>query len=247
MNNRRLYYYPAVLYFVMLVLLWLSSWIMGVVSLISGSDTAVKNLISEEGVRYVLRSSVETAEAAPWGVIMQSVVILGLLRGSGISQFFTTLLNCKRPSLLQWRSALVSLAALLVMVALLFALTVAPWNILSGVGYDSSSSPLYMGALSITLIVSLVVCGVYGFIYGNYRSVYDALNGICETMALFIPAFLAMLLASAIVSGIRYIGLPDLHAVDDIALALCLLPFLYIYLLDLFAKLQTDKGSVSKW
>jgi hypothetical protein len=72
MNNRRLLYYPVVLYALLLFFVWVASWIMGIAELLIAPSLNVENLLSAEGMRWALRTAAASVDAARMGCYVHS-------------------------------------------------------------------------------------------------------------------------------------------------------------------------------
>ena len=53
MNEKRSYYYPAMAYTLLLVIIWLFSWITGMLVMVTGAECAIEPLMSS---RYIQES-----------------------------------------------------------------------------------------------------------------------------------------------------------------------------------------------
>lgn len=232
MNNRRLLYYPAVIYVAILLCVWLLSWVMGAVTLLRGSGAEVAPLVSAEGVRWAVRSASATIDNAPWAAIMLFVTSAGLLWGSGMARSARAFLHEGSLSFVERRAWVSALVALLLYVLLLFLCTLSPWNLLLGVTGNILTSPLMQGRVILAFAGLLFVTSVYGFMYGNYRSVVDVACSVGEAFSLFAPAFVAVLPATGIIPCAWYVGVLDLFGVTPQGAAVAadvvyFLPFLY--------------------
>ncbi|MBQ8269691.1 MAG: AbgT family transporter [Bacteroidaceae bacterium] len=232
MSNRRLLYYPAVAYTVLLAGIWLLSWVMAVVNLLHEGGAEVVPLVSAEGLRWAVRSATASIENIPWGAIMLFVTSMGLLAGSGMVRSARALMRRESLSFIERRAWLSAAVALLLYLFLLFVGTVYPWNIFMGVTGSFIASPIVQGGAIIAFVGLLFVTAVYGFVYGNYRSMVDVARSVGDAFSLFAPALVALLPASGIVPCTEYTGLfltldiaPQCVAVA--ADIIYLLPFLY--------------------
>ena len=232
MNNNRRLYYPAVLYAASLLLLWLLSWVMGVAGLLMGNEALSRSLVSAEGVRWVVRSASASLDAAPWATIMLIVLSVGLLSGSGMVKSAAGMLRRGAMSINEKRAWLFALPAAVTCLLLLFAVTVSPWNMLLGVTGNFYTSPLLQGWVFVAFLLVLFVTSVYGYIYGNYRSLPDIARSMGAACSFYAPALLAVVPATGIVPCIEYMEL--LPQGDNLAVfadVLYLLPFVYVTLL----------------
>lgn len=239
MNNRRAYYYPLPLYLMLLLLVWLGAFFADVVKLLSGGMLQSSSLASAEGVRWALRAALPSIDALPWGGVMMIVAIFGLLRGSGLTRVLLRMLTLRRLTVSELRALLFSLAVAVCYVAMLYMLSVAPWNILSGVTDEVALSPLVQGWVLLLLVGVLLISLIYGFIYGSYRSIMDVVVSTGDTFALYLPAMMALLPAAGIVPCLQYAGVRSICGLpwDAVSAILYLLPFIYVSVLDMNKKL----------
>ena len=238
MNNRRANYYPLLAYLLLLLMVWIGAFFADVMQLLFGAELPTSSLISAEGVRWALRTALPSIGAVPWGMVMLLVATYGLLRGSGLVKVLVRLLCLRRLTLSEWRALLFSLVATVCYVALLYMSAVAPWNILSGVTHEPALSPLLQGWVLLLFIGTLFVSLIYGFIYGNFRSIMDVVVSTADTFVLFIPAIMALLPASGIVPCLQYAGVQQASDMlwSIIETVLYMLPFLYVLFMEIRCK-----------
>ena len=240
MSDRRSAYYPALAYSLLLLLVWGGSWLIAVVQLFMGDLFDVNSLVRGEGVRWALFSVVPSVEAAPWGTAFFLLFIAGLLEGSGLLRLLGNIFKW-RVSGNELRSLLFALSALVLYVVVLFLFTVSPWDALRGVTGDFSNSPLYHGRLLLLFIGVLMTALVYGFMYGNYRTVVDVIGSAAGFVRLFVPALLALLPASGLMPCLHYTGLDIMLGIDNentmaVETVIYCLPFVYMAVMCLVRK-----------
>ena len=235
MNERRRYY-PVLAYTALLALVWVVSLGNDILQLFLDNTVGNTSLMSAGGVRWAVRNALPSIGAAPWGTIAVLLAVVGLLRGSGItgmlSHFFTTFRLTKS----EWRSFLFSLLALIPYSVRVYMATVSPWNLLRSVTGDIAISPICQGWLVLLFFGVLFVSLVYGFIYGCYRSMLDAVVLAGETFSASVPALMAVVPASGIVPCLRYVGVFDYLGISADGMRLLewgiyLLPFIYLVIL----------------
>lgn len=240
MNDRRSAYYPALAYSLLLLLVWGGSWLIAVVQLFMGDLFDVNSLVSGEGVRWALFSVVPSVEAAPWGTAFFLLFIAGLLEGSGLLRLLGNIFKW-RVSGNELRSLLFALSALVLYVVVLFLFTVSPWDALRGVTGDIGNSPLSHGWLLLLFLGVLMTSLVYGFMYGNYRTVVDVIGSAAGFVRLFVPALLALLPASGLMPCLHYTGLDIMLGIDNentmaVETVIYCLPFVYMAVMCLVRK-----------
>lgn len=232
MNDRKRYY-PVVVYTVLLLLVWVVSLANDLLQLFHGNTVWDNSLISAGGVRWAVRNALPSIAAAPWGVVVVSLAIAGLLRSSGITAMLLHLFTRFSLSKSELRALLFSLLALLPYSIMLYMATVSPWNMLQSVTGDISISPVGQGWLFLLFVGVLFVSLIYGFIYGCYRSLLDAVVLTGDTFAFAIPAVISIIPASGIVPCLQYIGAFDYLGFVQETQTICewvlyALPFVYL-------------------
>ncbi|MBQ4063978.1 MAG: AbgT family transporter [Bacteroidaceae bacterium] len=233
--NYRPFYYPAVAYMGMLLLVWLLSWVVELFELAFGKNVAIHSLVSAEGLRWAVRTAKHAIDAVPWSVIMLFLFSVGLLTGSGMFKSICKIIKRRPLAYNEQRAWLFALIAAAVYMFLLFICTLSPWNILLGVSGNVYASPLVQGYIIICFFALFFVTSTFGFIYGNYRSFIDIARSLGAVIATYAPALVALLPAAGIVPCMDYAGLlallrispADAAVVSDV---IYMFPFLYMML-----------------
>lgn len=241
MNDRRSIYYPVILYTFILVAVWLCSWLVSVLQLLSGGEMTVTSLVSGEGVRWALLTVQDTLNAAPWGCVLFMLLVAGLSCGSGFIQSLSRMFVFKGISANE-RHALLSAAVTVFLYSVVIMLfTVYPWHILLGVTGVMTDSPLVSGWILVLFVGVMLASLVYGFIYGNYRTMTDVAGSAADFAGRFMPALLAMIPATGILPCLHFTALETYLGIDGenrdfIAGVLYLLPYLYVAVIAFLGK-----------
>lgn len=238
MNNRRSAYYPVLFYTGLLLLVWLVSLFAGIFGLFTDYTAGDNSLFTTPGVRWALRNAVPSIDNAPWGNIVMFVVIVGLLRGSGILRMLSHLLTPRKLTKNEKRSFIFALAALSVYLIVVYIATLSSWEVFAGVTGEISSSPVVQGWVMLVFAGILFVSMIYGFIYGNYRSIIDVASSVGDTFVIAVPALIAVVPASGLISCLQYTGLVGIHDGGFIYYAIYVIPFVYVAVLDVYVNRQ---------
>lgn len=236
MSKKRLFYYPAVAYTALLVCVWLLSWGVGVASLLRNGGDALPTLAGAEGVRWAVRSALPSVDSLPWGAIVVFVISVGLFVGSGMVRSARAVARGQAGSFVEKRAWISAAITLFLYLLLLFACTVYPWNLLLGVTGDYTTAPVWQGRVILCFTGVFFVTAVYGFIYGNYRSLLDIACSVGNAFAFFAPAFVALLPAAGVIYSAGYAGFFDMFGITTPATAafayiLYFFPFFYVLFL----------------
>lgn len=236
MNDKRAYYYPALAYAAMLLLLWVLSWFVGIFELLYSPGFDLEPLVSSRGVRWAVRNSLQSLNDVPWGTIILVTGIVGFLRGSGFKKVLSALVHSRGITKNQRRASVYAMIALACLLFLLLMAVMSPWNLLLGVGGGFAGSPLMQGWLLILFLCIFFVAVTYGVVYGNFRSAMDVICSLGDTFVLAVPGIIAVVPAAGIIACLEYTGIfaafdmlpEDIAVFADIVYAI---PFLYIILL----------------
>ena len=239
MNNRRSAYYPVLFYLGLLALVWLVSLMTSIFELFGNEYLVNDNsLVTATGLRWALRNAVPSIDAAPWGTATMLLVSAGLLRGSGILRMLWHLFVDRSLTKNEKRSLVFALMALVIYISVLYVAAVSSWEVFTGVTGELSYSPCVQGWLMLAFVGVLFVSMIYGFIYGNYRSITDIASTVGSTFVLAMPALMAMIPASGLVACLQYTGLMDYGSTIFVDEMIYLLPYIYIVLMNVLTKKQ---------
>ena len=238
MNKKRAYYYPIPLYLLLLLLVWVGSFFVDVAQTLSDNAHTSSSLISAEGIRWAVRNALPTINSIPWGIVMLSVAIYGMLCGSGITKVLCRMVRFRRLSGAEVRAFSFAFATLVCYIILLYMSSTSPWELLSGVTDEPALSPIVQGAVILIFIGALLISLIYGFIYGNFRSIMDLITSIADSIKHFVPALMALIPASGIVPCLQYVGVQPICGISwsVFQTVLYLLPFIYVAVLQLYDK-----------
>ena len=238
MNKKRAYYYPIPIYLLLLLLVWVGSFFVDVAHMLFDNAHTSSSLISAEGMRWAVRNALPTINALPWGIVMLTVAVYGLLHGSGITRILCRMVRLRRLSGAEWRAFSFAAVTLVCYMVLLYVSSTSPWSLLRGVTDEPALSPIVQGAVILVFIGSLLTSLIYGFIYGNYRSIMDLITSIADSFKLFVPAMMALVPASGIVPCLQYVGVHPVCGIpwNALEMVLYLLPFIYVTVLQLYDK-----------
>lgn len=235
MNNKRRDYYPVIGYLLLLVVVWLFSWLSDIVSTFMGTDFGFASLVSSEGIRWAMRNALSSLENVAWGSIMLFIVAWGLMQGSGITRLLSRLFKREKLTKMEIRSLLFSTSALLLYSLLLYVVTFSEWNLLLGVTGTVEGSAFISGLPLLLFFAVLIATLVYGFMYGNYRSPIDVVSSAGNTFTTSVPALMALIPAAGILASIEYVGLFTFWGLTEgevkiISAVLYLIPFMHVFL-----------------
>lgn len=204
------------IYLLLLVTAVIASWLVGLYGVASGG-----NLLSDEGVRWWMRSVLPSFAASPVGEIFVVLFTLGIVR-----QSFR-----KRPT-----SRKAVAVALLVFVALLGLLLCGLFSgtLLSVTG-RWANSPLQGGWLIVLALLTGIPSLCCGLTNGTFANGEQVLRALSSEVVRCAPSFVTLFVASQLVAVLAYSGLPAVCGIGDtafrcIAAVLYWLPFIFEYI-----------------
>lgn len=224
------------LYLLLLLVVVLFSWVGSVYALLLPDGSVLPNLLSEEGVRWCVRHSIDNISAAPFVEVLLVLIVIGALRSSGL---WSALFH--RSSLIERRHRHALYVAFVVWLG---CLCLVLWGVLPGGNLLSvtghvAGGPFASGWLYLFTLVTSVPCIVYGRMSGLWRNSKEVFVGLSSVIASCASYFVTLVVASQLVAAMQYIRLPELlgisYAVQRILAVL-------IYIIPLIVLLVTDKS-----
>lgn len=238
MNRIRSHSLPVVLYILLLMAVWLCSWVSGIVSLFVGEDVDFA-LASTDGVRWFLRTSADSISSLPWGVIVLLLISTGLFSSCGLPQLLLRMAYGHR-SVRSRRALWAAFIAFVVVVLPLLSGTFYPLSLASGIDGSFVTSPMASGALFVLFVVALFVSVAFGVVYGTFRSVADVADAACCHIRLHASSLVALVPAALLLASLDYMELSFMQSpivVSVVKYALLLFPFAY----SLFFRPKSEK------
>lgn len=238
MNRERSYSLPVVLYTLLLLVVWCCSWVAGIVSLFVGNDADFA-LVSTDGVRWFLRTSVDSIASLPWGAVVLLLASSGLLGCCGLPQLLMRI-HGGYATVRARRALWAAFIALLVVVVPLLLGTFRPLNLAGCIDGSFVGSPMAAGALFLLFVAALFVSVAFGVVYGTFRSVEDVVDAACCRIRFHASSLLALVPAALLLASFRYMRISFMEhpfLSDCVEYALLLFPFLY----SLFFRPKSEK------
>ena len=224
----------ATLYLSLLFLLVLFSWIGNVYGLSLPDGDIVPNLLSPESLRWFVRHGIDHISDAPIVEVLLVLVLLGTVRGVGLTRYVAHLLCERQLPILSRRQLHASRIAFVVFgVGLLLVLSgvVLPGGNLLSVTGHLAGGPLSSGWLLVVLLVVCIPCLVYGRIVGLWHTERDMIGVLTSDIARCSGYIIPLIVASLLMAALHYTRLFEFMQHGDRILRFC--SFL-LYVLPLF-------------
>ena len=221
-------------YLLLIAVVVLFSWVGSIYALLLPDGSVLPNLLSEEGVRWFVRHSIDNVSAAPFVEVMFVLIAIGSLRSSGLlsALFCRSFLTERRH-----RHALYITLAVWVG-GLCFVL----WGILPGGNLLSvtghvAGGPFASGWLFLLALVTSVPCIVYGRMSGQWRNSREVFVGLSSEIASCANYFVTLVVASQLLAAMKYVRLPELLGISYtiqriVALLVYVIPLIVLYVTD---------------
>lgn len=211
MRNRNLIH-PATVFFLLWWLVALLSWVGSVYSWYG-----VRNIISTEALRWLLRNTEENLMSSPaLYIVIIFFMSIGLFLHSGLADVLWRLLKRERKLSGKVRRSLVAVAVVAAIYFIVYALLAwGPWNIVRGVTGRYVDSPLHDGSFCILSIGIGIISLVYGYSSDRYRNDEDVVRGMSYMFSRFSSYIVSLFFVIQFMCAFEYSGLPLCLGVTD--------------------------------
>ena len=224
------------LYLLLTAILVLFSWIGSAYALPLQDGSIIPNLLSEEGIRWLVRHSVDNITTAPLAEVLLILIAVGALHGSGL---LNAIIHHERNTNRRDGHALrIALAIMMICVGLVLVGIAPGGNLLSVTGHIAGGPFASGWIFLLTLIVSIPSI-VYGWMSGrwhNGREMYARLSSKISSCASY---FITLVVASQLLAVAQYIHLFELlkvsHTLQKVIITL-------VYAIPLIILFVTNKS-----
>lgn len=208
------------LYLLLIAALVLFSWVGSAYALPLPDGGILPNVLSGEGVRWLVRHSIDNISAAPFVEVLLVLIAVGALRSSGM---LDAMIHRERYTARRDRYALRTALVVLVIGVCVVLVSIAPGGNLLGVTGHIAGGPFSTGWLFLlTLVVSLPSI-VYGWMSGHCRGERELFAGLASEVVSYAGYFVTLVVASQLVAIMQYVRLFDLcgasYAVQRVVIA----------------------------
>lgn len=229
------------IYLVLIVILVLFSWVGSVYGLLLPDGTLLPNLLSEEGVRWFVRHSMDNVSAAPFVEVLLVLLAVGSLRSSGLWHALwhrTGLVQRQRHALL------VALGVMVVCIGIVLAGIVPGGNLLSVTGHIAGG-PFAAGWPFLLTLVIVFPCIVYGKMCGQWHTSKELYAGLASSVVSHAGYFITLVVVSQLVAAMRYVRLFQLLGLSSVMQTFCIGLIYAIPLIFLFVTNKTPHDTSS--
>ncbi len=198
---RRILDFLPFLLILLIALLTIFSWIGSVY----GMD--VQNLMSADGVRWLVSNVLPNFNQAPIAIILLTLMTLSTLTES---ELLTTLFRRSKPLTLKQRRALLYATVVFFLgIALILALTLLPSSILLSAFGHFEHSALQKGLFSLLLALVLLASVTYGYTAGRFFSWTDLVRAAAYIPSRVASYWLTLFVVSQFVACLDHVFTPS--------------------------------------
>ena len=195
------------LYLLLIAVLVLFSWVGNIYTLTLPDGSMLPNLLSEEGVRWLVRHSLDNIASAPFAEVLLVLIMVGALRGSRLLDVLTRRVRLiTRRDRYAFRTAL---AVFLVGVCSVGIGLLPGGNLLGVTGYVAGG-PFSNGWLFLLALLVCLPSMIYGWMSGRCRGEREIFVGMASEVASYADCLVTLVVASQLVAIMRYVCLFDL-------------------------------------
>lgn len=220
MNNRRHNIpHPALLYFILLLLVILASWIGTVYQLrVMGQNShlSLRSLLDTMGIRWMIRHFPMSIAQAPVGNALLLFSGLGLLNGSGLSNAIGRSVHRSGLSYKERMGLRLSYVVITICLILFFMGLFSGQRILLGITGSLLTGPVPDGAIFLLFTPVALASAVFGYTSDRFRNGDDFIDAMVSLIPRYASFFIALLIASQILTVFEYSGLNDLLNLSSI-------------------------------
>ena len=174
-------------------------------------EAPVRNMLSPEGIRWMLQNLLPNAEASPWLTLFILVIGLGVLYESGLVQIFFQAVHQRRVTAVRLsrkrRQAMVLACVFEVFYVVLLGIgTFSRHEILLGITGTLERSPFLAGWPLLVAIGLMLPGGVYGLASGKFRGLVDLLRSFSSLFAPMAGFFVYLFCVAQLLAMFVYAG-----------------------------------------
>lgn len=205
---------------VLIVLLWLVSWLMGIY--IDG----VESVLTSNGIRWLVGNLMENFKSMPLAEIICGLMGVSVLRESGIVKLFDGHISLKQKRAIQITAVFIAVFALLFSLLLLL-----PDAILLSAFGGLDNSPLMKGLYGIVMLFVLLIGNIYGYTSGRFVNLHDFVQAHVSIFHTVSSYFIILFLGCQFVSCLDFSNIFVIVGNEDLIISISQIVLYYIPLI----------------
>lgn len=223
------------IYLVLIGVVVLFSWVGNIYGLMLPDGTLLPSMLSNEGVRWIVRHSIDNISAAPLVEVLLVLTLVGALRSSGLWYAWCHMAQLEQ----RRRHALIVASVVMMMLLGIVLLGIRPGGNLLSVTGRLAGGPFASGWLFLLMLIGVMSSVVYGKMCEVWHTVSDLYKGLSSAIASSASYFVTLVVASQLVAVIHYVRLFDLIGLPATMQSLCIGLLYAVPLISLFIKNAT--------
>lgn len=220
------------IYLVLIGLVMLFSWVGNIYGLMLPDGTLLPSILSNEGVRWMVRHSIANIAAAPLAEVLLVLLLVGALRSSGLWHAWCHMKHLEQ----RRRHALIVASVVMMMTLGIVFLGIRPGGNLLSVTGHLYGGPFASGWLFLLTLVVVIPAIVYGKMCEVWHTSDELYEGLSSDIFSAASYFVTLVVASQLVATIRYVQLFPLIGLSPTMQSLCIGLIYAIPLILLFVK-----------
>ena len=229
-------------YLVLIGLVALFSWVGNIYGLLLPDGTLLPSILSNEGVRWMVRHSIANITAAPLAEVLLVLLLVGALRSSGLWHAWCHMRHLEQ----RRRHALVVASVVMVTLLGVVLLGIRPGGNLLSVTGHLAGGPFASGWLFLLTLVVVIPAIVYGKMCEVWHSAGELYEGLSSEIVSAASYFVTLVVASQLVATMHYVQLFPLIGLSPTMQSLCIGLIYAVPLILLFVKNATHDTSATQ-
>ena len=203
----------TITYLLLIVFLVLFSWAGNIYGVTLSDGTLLPNLLSQEGIRWLVRHSIDNISAAPLAEVLLALILIGALRSSGL---WSSLVHRESRSIQRTRHALHMALILFAACILAVLIGITPGGNLLSVTGHIAGGPFASGWLFLLTLTGIAPCILFGYMSDQWHTREELFIGITSEITSCTCYLVTLIVASQLIAMVRYIHLFELLKASSI-------------------------------
>lgn len=194
----------TIIYLLSIAVLTIFSWLGNAYGLLLPDGSIIPNILSQEGIRWMIRHSIDNITCAPLAEALLALIAIGALRSSGL---WSSLTHREARALYHSRHALHIALFLFFALITLVIISICPGGNLLSVTGHIARGPFASGWIFLTALAISIPSIVFGLMSRKWKSRGELFAGVSSEITSCADYFVVLVVASQLTAAARYIHL----------------------------------------
>ena len=204
----------TIIYLLSIGLLTIFSWLGNAYGLLLTDGSIIPNMLSQEGIRWLVRHSIDNIASTPLAEVSLALITIGALRNSGL---WNSLTHREARSIYRSRHALRIALILFFTCVTLIIISICPGGNLLSVTGHITGGPFASGWLFLITLAISIPSIAFGRMSGKWKSREELFAGLSSEITSCADYFIVLVIASQLTAVARYIRLFELIRIPSTA------------------------------